>query len=71
MKTETYIREMLSKHAKTNLKIRKSAILELSNRMDDLFESLVPDICERVQKENRTTIMEEDIVYTLSKLYHL
>lgn len=55
-----------------NINIRRNAIIEVADRIETILSDLVPNICKRVVKNERTTILEEDVIQEMSMAgYHL
>ena len=55
-----------------NINIRRNAIIEVADRVETLLSDLIPNVCERVVKKKRTTILVEDVIEEMSLAgYHL
>jgi len=70
-KTEKVVLELMRKYATSKLIIRVSAIKEMTDRIETLMELIMPDLCEHVENDGRKTIMNEDILSTLSRIYNI
>jgi len=68
---EKLVYKSMYKYIPDGYKIRVAAVTEISNRIDTLLSDLIPNVCDNVKKGKRKTIMEEDVIFEMGKLYHL
>ena len=70
-RSERFVSELMHQYANNDLKIRRNAVKELTLRIEEFFDSVMHDISKYTEKQNRKTIMVDDVVMVLSRKYHI